>query len=137
MMGSMIERVASCACGTLTAAARGEPTRISICHCGECKRRTGSAFSLNATWPDDQVTIRGEATQFERSGEDGGHWVRESFCPRCGVRIFYRIELRPRMVSIPVGAFRDRDFPAPQIAVYAELAMRAIELSIEPTPEQL
>ncbi len=41
------------------------------------------------------------------------------------------------MVSIPVGAFRDSDFPAPQVEVYAELAMRAIKVTIEPPPEQL
>jgi len=132
----MSERIASCACGRLTAAATGEPVQISLCHCLECKRRTGSAFGMQATWLDEQVAIRGEAREFQRFGDDGGHWVRESFCPNCGVRVFYRIELRPGMVSIPVGAFADPDFPPPTAEVYRERAQRGLNLTIDPPPAQ-
>jgi hypothetical protein len=116
-MGSMSERIASCSCGGLTAVATGEPVRISLCHCLNCKRRTGSAFAMQATWPEDRVAIQGEARQYERFGEESGNWARHSFCPNCGVQVFYRIELRPGMVSIPVGAFADPDFPPPTAEV--------------------
>ena len=57
------------------------------------------------------------------------------FAPRCGVRMFYRIEQRPGMTSVPVGIFRYPDFPAPTIDVYGELAMRAMRVTIDPPPE--
>ena len=123
---AMTDRTAFCACGQLSATATGEPVRISICHCLDCKRRTGSAFGLQSTWTGEQVAIHGEAREFERFGDDGGNWVREYFCGRCGVRVFYRIELRPGMVSIPVGAFADPDFPSPTIEVYGERAQAGI-----------
>ena len=132
----MNERTASCSCGQLTAVATGEPVRISLCHCLGCKRRTGSAFLVQATWPEEQVVIRAEAREYERFGEDGGNWARESFCPNCGVRVFYRIELRPGMVSIPVGAFADPDFPPPSFEVYRERAQRGLTLTIDPPPIQ-
>ncbi|MEO6113056.1 MAG: GFA family protein [Sphingomicrobium sp.] len=122
----MNDWTASCACGQLNATATGAPVRISICHCLDCKRRTGSAFGLQSTWTEEQVAIRGEAREFERFGDDGGNWVREYFCGRCGVRVFYRIELRPGMVSIPVGAFADPGFPPPTVEVYGERAQAGI-----------
>lgn len=122
----MIERIARCACGQLNATATGAPVRISICHCLDCKRRTGSAFGLQSTWTEAQVAIRGEARAYERFGDDGGHWVRDYFCGTCGVRVFYCIELRPGLMSIPVGAFADPDFPPPTIEVYGERAQAGI-----------
>ena len=132
----MIERTAACACARLTATARGEPARVSICHCLDCKRRTGSAFALQATWPDAQVRISGDYREYERFGDDGGAWVRDGFCPDCGVRVFYRIELRPEMISIPVGAFADPDVPPPTIEVYAERAQRGIGPQLDEAAQQ-
>jgi hypothetical protein len=132
----MIERTASCACGATGLTARGEPARISMCHCGGCKRRTGSAFSLNATWPQDQVAVRGDCTTYERSNEEG-LWVRERFCPTCGTRTFYELEVRPGMVSVPVGLFMDPDFPPPRLELYRDIAMCGMTATFEPPPEPL
>jgi hypothetical protein len=69
--------------------------------------------------PADQVEVRGEAASHTR-GSDDGYWGRHHFCPTCGVTVWYEIERRPGIVSIPVGAFADPDFPPPTVEVYAE-----------------
>ncbi len=117
----MTSREAACACGRLTARAEGDPVRLSICHCLDCKRRTGSAFAWNATYPEEKVAITGAFSTYER-GSDDGFWARHHFCPTCGVSVHYEIERRPGMISIPAGAFADADFPAPGIEVYEERA---------------
>lgn len=111
--------MASCACGALTAQAEGEPVRISVCHCLSCKRQTGSAFAWNATFPAEQVKVEGNYSTFER-GSDDGYWGHMHFCPACGVTVFYEIERRPGMISIPIGTFSDPQFPAPTVEVYVE-----------------
>ena len=116
----MTTRLAACSCGSLRSTARGEPVRVSVCHCLECKRRTGSAFGYNATFMRDQVETTGESTRFQRDSEDG-NWGAQYFCPTCGVTVFYEIERRPGMISIPAGAFADPSFPEPAVAVYSEL----------------
>jgi len=115
----MTIREARCACGALTARAEGDPVRLSVCHCTDCKRRTGSAFSWNVTYEGDRVTIGGAFDSYTR-GSDDGFWVRHHFCGGCGVTIFYEIERRPNMVSIPAGAFADPAFPPPTVEVYEE-----------------
>jgi hypothetical protein len=115
----MTSREARCTCGALTAVATGDPIRNSVCHCLDCKRRTGSAFAWNAHWPAEQVETGGDAATFSRSSEEG-FWVRHYACPACGVTVWYEIERRPGVTSIPVGAFADPDFPAPTVEVYGE-----------------
>jgi hypothetical protein len=115
----MIVREARCICGALSARAEGDPVRLSICHCLDCKRRTGSAFGWNATYEADRVAVAGAYTIYER-GSDDGFWVRNRFCPVCGVTVCYEIERRPNMVSIPAGAFADPAFPPPAMEVYEE-----------------
>jgi hypothetical protein len=115
----MTTREARCACGALSARTEGDPVRASVCHCLECKRRTGAAFGWNATFNADQVDIEGVYKSFTR-GSDDGYWARHHFCPECGVIVFYEIERRPGMISIPAGTFADPDFPPPSVEVYEE-----------------
>ena len=115
----MKTRIARCSCGALTATCAGEPERRSICHCLDCQRRSGSAFSLNATFREDQVRVEGKSASFHRISDEG-NWARFHFCPRCGATVHYQIELRPGMVTIPVGAFADPGFPEPLVSVYDE-----------------
>lgn len=112
----MEERTASCRCGALKARARGEPARISVCHCLPCKARSGSAFTWNATYEEAQVETEGEASQWTRITEEGGRWCTYHFCPTCGSTAWYRIEARPGMVTIPAGNFADPGFGEPSVS---------------------
>ncbi len=110
-------RTAACQCGQLTAQCQGEPVRVSVCHCLDCKKRSGSAFSAQARWPEARVTVSGQAKTWERTA-DSGHRVTYRFCPTCGSTVAYTIEGWPDTVAVPMGAFADPDFPAPRFSVY-------------------
>lgn len=115
----MPTRNAACSCGKLTLTAEGDPIRVSICHCLACQRRTGSVFGVQSRWPREKVTISGDATRYERTG-DSGHRATFSFCPACGATVYYEMEGLPEVIAIPVGAFADPTFPSPKISVYEE-----------------
>lgn len=110
-------RTASCRCGQLSVVCTGEPVRISVCHCLECKRRSGSAFSAQARWPNDRVVITGRSTEWSTVGESGGTAI-FSFCPVCGGGVHYEIDRMPGMTAVPMGAFADPDFPSPEYSVF-------------------
>ena len=126
-------REARCSCGALAAVCSGEPVRVSICHCLSCKRRSGSAFAWGATFAQHQVATSGESKSYTSIGEEG-RWGRMHFCPTCGVTLFYEIEARPGMITVPAGAFADPGFPGPDVAVYDE--RRAPWLVIDPPLRQ-
>ncbi len=118
-MADDFTRLAACRCGQLRAEVTGDPVRISVCHCLECQRRSGSAFAVQARWPDDCVTLLGKVTSWTSVG-DSGTAATFQFCPVCGVTVAYVNAGVPGLTAIPVGTFADPNFPAPQYSVYEE-----------------
>lgn len=113
------ERKATCNCGQLTALVSGEPVRIAVCHCTACQIRTGSAFGVQARFDKSDVSISGHSNQYSRVA-DSGNRIRYDFCPDCGATLFYQFDSIPNVISIPVGAFADQNFPPPTISIYEE-----------------
>jgi len=100
----MSVRRAACSCGKLTVSVRGEPVRISVCHCLECQRRTGSVFGAQARFRKADVEITGESTPYRRI-TDSGNGIRFHFCPTCGSTFYYQSEDQPELVAVTLGAF--------------------------------
>lgn len=109
-------RTASCACGALTAEVTGEPIRVAICHCHACRTRTGSAFSWNARFAAEAVSMTGDSRSYIRIGDEGSE-ITYHFCPHCGVTVWYENSALPG-IAIPVGAFAPGDLPSPSVSVY-------------------
>jgi hypothetical protein len=110
-------RQARCSCGQLRVDVRGEPLRVSVCHCLACQQRTGSAFGYQARFTRDQVNIMGVATEYIRIA-DSGNRMHSYFCPQCGATVHYYLASAPEIVAIPAGAFADPQFYAPKFSVY-------------------
>ncbi len=115
----MATRKAACSCGQLTLVAEGEPTRISMCHCLACQRRTGSVFGTQARFPKASVTVEGETTHSIRRADSGNH-INFYFCPSCGSTVYYFIDDDPEIIAVPVGAFANPNFPPPTVSVYED-----------------
>ncbi|SRR5208337_2496910 len=115
----MTTRRAECSCGQLSATCSGEPTRIAVCHCLACKRKTGSAFGFSAWFREEYVSTEGRAAEFVRVGDDGGH-ITQSFCPNCGATVFWTIDKLAGFVAVSAGGFADLSFPPPTVSVYHE-----------------
>ena len=113
----MTDRVATCRCGQLRAETSGEPVRVSVCHCLNCQKRSGSAFAAQARWPEDQVKITGESKEWSQAG-DSGKTATFGFCPNCGSTVFYVNEGMEGLIAVATGAFADPTFPAPHYSVY-------------------
>lgn len=118
----MTGRTASCRCGQLRASVTGEPVRVSVCHCLNCKKRSGSAFAVQARWPKAQVSIDGQSKTFVKVA-DSGNRATFHFCPDCGSDVYYEIDGKfddkfNELVAIPLGAFDDPFFLSPQFSVW-------------------
>lgn len=108
---------ARCSCGQLNAMATGAAVRVSVCHCIECQRRTGSAFGVQARFPATAVSVTGESTAYSRVA-DSGHTLTFHFCPSCGSTVYYTNDALPGFIGIAVGAFADPLSWQPAFSVY-------------------
>jgi hypothetical protein len=118
-MSDPVKRQAACSCGKLSVSTTGEPVRVSVCHCLECQKRTGSAFGANARFPVERVAVVGESGVYRRTG-DSGSLISFHFCKSCGSTVYWQIDKVPGLMAIAVGAFADPNFPPPRVSVYGQ-----------------
>ena len=69
-----------CLCGDLRVEASGQPYRVGLCHCMDCRKHHGALFHASAIFPETAVTVTGKAAEYEG----------RTFCPRCGGSVFSR-----------------------------------------------
>ncbi|WP_202326322.1 GFA family protein [Mesorhizobium sp. 113-3-9] len=70
-------RSGGCLCGAVRFLVKGAPLRVGLCHCQDCRRTSGSAFTFFGVWPRPAYQGAGNLRAFEG----------RSFCPECGARV--------------------------------------------------
>lgn len=107
----------SCFCGAVRYQSAGNLLIFANCHCPDCRKFSGSAFSS---------VLAVEAGGFSvTAGED--HLVPfasspgkvRHFCKTCGCHLFARAEQRPGMVIVRAGTLDEDPGMAPQCHVWA------------------
>ncbi|MEJ6655434.1 MAG: GFA family protein [Pseudomonas sp.] len=76
----MIQFTGGCLCGDVRLTAIGQPNRVGICHCLDCRKHHGALFHASAIFLEDAVTVTGETREYQE----------RYFCPRCGSSVFSR-----------------------------------------------
>src|SRR5215813_8705323 len=93
-----------CLCGAVRYTAEADPTSVTVCHCLDCQKFTGSAFAALVGVRKDALTIEGELKAFSSPGGSGNLLLRH-FCPECGSSIAEESAARPHMMILNVGTF--------------------------------
>lgn len=107
-----------CQCGAIRYRVSAEPVRVSLCHCSQCQRQTGSAFSMAMIVPDAAFALlRGQLKTWTRSS-DAGRPVVCNFCPDCGTRITHQAEVYRGYTNVRPGTLDDRSWLKPTISIW-------------------
>ena len=80
-------RSGGCLCGQVRYSAPLTPLTTAVCHCRDCQKQAGSALSILAVFPRDQVSFEGKISCFEGRGSSGNAVLR-NFCGECGSPIY-------------------------------------------------
>jgi len=101
-------RRAQCACGALSLAIAGEPVAHLVCHCNNCKRRTGSAFGISAYFQRSAVHgPQGKATVYALGHAASGATQERYFCSTCGSTLYWYVSTYPHLIGIAGGCFAE------------------------------
>ncbi len=108
----------SCLCGKVRYEVKGQPQAVYYCHCGMCRKATGSSFATNMlVRAEDFVLIAGrEAMKPYRSSPDEFR----HFCSECGSPIYSEAEHRQGILSIRCGLLDDDPNIRPSYHLYVD-----------------
>ena len=87
-------RNGGCLCGAVRYSLRGDPAHVRRCHCADCRKESGSAFSVYAQWPVEAFEISGEISSYDGRG----------FCARCGSRLLDTADPGDTLIEIRIGS---------------------------------
>jgi hypothetical protein len=116
----MTEITGHCLCGQLSYKASSDPAMTIVCHCDDCQRSSGSAFSVNLAFPKDAVEITGEAKTFNTTGSESGAERDRMFCPECGSQTFTHLKDMPDLMIVKAGTVDDKSIVQPQMEIWRD-----------------
>jgi len=92
-----------CLCGGVRFEVDEPPISAGYCHCTRCRRRTGTAASVQARIvPGSLRVVSGEELVRAFEPEDG---FPKEFCSACGSALWSRNPDNPDALSVRMGAF--------------------------------
>ena len=116
----MVDISGGCLCGAVRYSTTAEPAMIAVCHCTDCQKQNGTAFSVNVLVPYDQIEISGETlTQYESAGTSGKKVLR-NFCNRCGSPLATLFEGFGGLAAIKVGTLDDSSWVKPGVQIWCD-----------------
>ncbi|MCW3066195.1 MAG: hypothetical protein JWN32_3367 [Solirubrobacterales bacterium] len=114
-----------CLCGEVTyTVANEDPVITGICHCTECRRQSGAAWSIVVAVSRDEIEITGDSLRtFDTIGDDTRVPVHRQFCGNCGSPIVSLAEWAPELAFIKAGTLEDASWLEPELEAWCESAL--------------
>lgn len=119
-----------CLCGRARYRVDVEPAFVGVCHCSDCQRFSGSAFSTVIGIPATALKLTGVVKTFTKVG-DSGKAIHRRFCPECGSGIVEEAEALPDVVMLSAGTLDDRSWVKPASQIYCDSAQPWVQLGGE------
>ncbi|KAH8679400.1 Mss4-like protein [Ilyonectria robusta] len=96
-----------CLCGDIRYSYTGEPVVNALCHCNDCRKLSGSTFSLNFLVPEGNFKlISGSPRTFTKTADSGNN-ITSYFCGNCGTTPFRDGDSFPNLKIIKAGTLDD------------------------------
>jgi hypothetical protein len=107
-----------CLCGAISYTSDAEPMLTGICHCTDCRRQAGTAFSINVGVPLEALSVTGTPKVFDTMGTDRGEPAHRSFCGDCGSPIMSILADAPDIAFIKAGTLDDPSWIEPELELW-------------------
>jgi len=126
----MVNITGGCLCGKVRYDGNTDPIVTCVCHCHNCQKASGSAFSIVVAVSEQALNVQGDLKTYEDNSDSGNPNFR-SFCPACGSRVMDQSEAAPGMLMLQVGTLDDPSWVKPAIQIYCDSAQPWVSLDGE------
>lgn len=124
----MSEVEGGCNCGAVRYRLDGDPVTIAVCHCSNCRRQSGSAFSVNVVVRADRMSLSGDLKTFEDRDTHSGEPVLRQFCEICGSPIRSLSAASPRIAIVKAGTADDPGRFVPALHVWTSTKLPWVDI---------
>lgn len=123
-----LPQTGGCHCGALRYELAAPPLMIYNCHCTNCQKITGSAFTVAATIPEAAFRFTKGAPKTVEWKSDAGNIRFGYFCADCGTRIAHGQIPSIGMLSLRAGTFDDTSWVEPVGDIWTRSAQKWVKL---------
>ena len=106
-----------CLCGQIRYTISSDPVFVGICHCTNCQKQSGAAFSVNVGVRHAALSLEGTLKTYTDHG-DSGRDVLRRFCPNCGSPVITDAAAFPTIHIIKAGTLDNPNAVKPQRQIF-------------------
>lgn len=117
-----------CQCGAVRYTLRASPLSVYNCHCKDCQRFSGAAWSMSMIVRDADITVVGAVDTYARRA-DSGNVIAMQFCAHCHGWL-WNDPPSPGIKVVRAGTLDDLDWAAPVGDIWTE--SKAAWVQIDP-----
>jgi hypothetical protein len=112
-----------CHCGHIRYEAEVDPARVTICHCTDCQRLTGSAYRVTVrALRKDFSLLAGTPRTYIKTADSGASRA-QVFCADCGSPLYTYAVGGGEILGLRVGCIEQRDALVPARQVWCRSAL--------------
>jgi hypothetical protein len=112
-----------CQCGTVRYRIKAAPLGLYACHCKDCQRSSGAAFSMSMLMQAADVELlSGELNGFDKAA-DSGRTVRMLGCVQCGTKVWNEPLATPGRLVLKPGTLDDSTWARPVGNIWTDRAL--------------
>ncbi|KAJ9662628.1 hypothetical protein H2198_001300 [Neophaeococcomyces mojaviensis] len=93
----------SCLCGDIKYEYTGDPAVTALCHCTDCQKWTGAAYTSNAVVPRTNFRVTSGTPKTWDVKGDSGKINKHFFCGQCGSSLYTELEVMPDVTCVKSG----------------------------------
>ena len=112
--------IGGCLCGSVRYTCDADPSAPHICHCKDCRKQSGTAFSMFIDVPREALQLSGRALKsYTNKGDSGGKVIRK-FCDQCGSSVLGEVETHPDLIFINAGTLDNANAFEPEEEIWTQ-----------------
>lgn len=112
----------SCLCGGIHYSSHLAPLSTAVCHCNDCQKQSGSAFSVNLLVQAEGFLIQGVGLGCYAKAGGSGLPVKRYFCTRCGSALYSEVASMPGVLAVKAGTLSQPKRSTPNLHLWCASA---------------
>lgn len=120
-----------CQCGAVRYRVTAAPATVYRCHCKDCQRLSGAAWSMSMVMAAERVELlTGTLVAYDKAA-DSGRVVRMLGCGACGIKVWNEPLAAPGTLILKPGTLDDSAWAVPVGNIWTDSALPWVEIDPE------